>query len=125
MRKLSESLISLDRIDSSRQIGLLAWVGSTKIRRAHECALAECDALPTQIVIPASCPPRNSPSGKDSRDRRGSPPLRSSLDPRPSAVGPKSLTRSMAGYDSPVSVQFTTKALFHLVFSRSDRSDRP
>ena len=51
-----------------------------------------------QIVIPALCPPRNSPFDKGSRNRRGSPPLRSAPDPRRAAMGPKSLTRSLAGY---------------------------
>ena len=92
---------------------------------AHECALAERYALPLQIVIPASCAPRISPFDKDSRDRRGRPPLRSSLDPRPTVAGLKSCTRSLAGYDSPASVQLTPKDLFRLVFSRSDRRDRP
>ena len=79
--------------------------------------------LPMQIVIPASCPPRKSPFDKDSRNRHGSPPLRSSLGPHPAAVGPKSLSRVLAGYDSPARVQLTPKALFHLLFSRSDRRD--
>ncbi len=122
---LSESLISLDRIALMERIGLLARVGSTKIRTVRECALSERYASPTQIVIPASCPPRNSPFDKGSRNRRGSPPLRSSLDPQPSAVGAKSLSRSLGGYDSPACVQLTPKALFHLAFSRSDRHDRP
>ena len=91
----------------------------------RECAPSERYASPTQIVIPASCPPRNSPFDEGSRNRRGSPPLRSSLDPRPSAAGPKSLSRSLAGYDSPARVRLTPKALFHLAFSRSDRHDRP
>ena len=78
-----------------------------------------------QIVIPAPRPPRNSPFDKGSRNRRGSPPLRSSLDPRRAAMGPKSLTRSLAGYYSPASIQLTTKALFHLVSSRSDRPSPP
>ena len=78
-----------------------------------------------EIAIPALCPRRNSPFDKDSRNRRGIPPLRSSPDPLRVAMGPKSLTRSLAGYYSPASVQITTKALFHLVFSRSDRRDRP
>ena len=107
------------------RIGLLARVGSTKIRTVRECAPAARHASPTQIVIPASCPPRTSPFDKGSRNRRGSPPPRSSLDPRPSALGPKSLSRSLAGYDSPARVQLTPKALFHLAFSRSDRHDRP
>ena len=62
MRKLSESLISLDRIVSLRQIGLLARVGSTTIRTARECDLAERYALRMQIVIPASCPSRKAPA---------------------------------------------------------------
>ena len=86
MRNLPESLISLDRIVSSGQIGLLARVGSTKIRTACACALVERYALPMQIVIPASCPPRNSPFDQDSRNRRGSPPLGFSSDPGPSVV---------------------------------------
>ena len=122
---LSESLISLDRIALMERIGLLARVGSTKIRTVRECALSERYASPTQIVIPASCPPRNSPFDKGSRNRRGRPPLRSSLDPRPSAVGAKSLSRSLGGYDSPACVQLTPKVLFHLAFSWSDRYDRP
>ena len=78
-----------------------------------------------QIVIPASCPPRNSPFDKDSRNRHGSPPLGFSSDPSPSVVCPQPSIRSLAGYDSPVGVRLTPKALFHLVFSRSDRRDRP
>ena len=105
--------------------GLPARVGSTKIRTVRERAPSERYASPTQIVIPASCPPRNSPFDEGSRNRRGSPPLRSSLDPRSSAAGPKSLSRSLAGYGSPARVQLTPKALFHLAFSRSDRHDRP
>ena len=125
MRKLSDSLISFDRIVSSRRIGLLARVGSPQIGIVRQCALAERYALPMQIVIPASWLPRKSPFDKDSRNRHGSPPPRSSLGPHPAAVGPKSLTRSLAGYDSPARVQPTPQALFHLVFSRSDRRDRP
>ena len=125
MRKLSDSLISLDRIVSLGQIGLLARVGSPEIGIVRQCALAERYALPMQIVIAASCPPRKSPFDKDSRNRHGSPPLRSSLGPHPAAVGPKSLSRALAGYDSPARVQLTPKALFHLVFSRSDRRDQP
>ena len=107
------------------RIGLVARVGSTKIRTVRECAPAEHYASPTQIVIPARYPPRNSPFDKGSRDRRGSPPLRSSMDPLRSAAGPKSLSRSLAGYDSPARVQLTPKALFHLAILRSDRHDRP
>ena len=92
---------------SSRQLGLLARVGSPEIGIVRQCALAERYALPMRIVIPASCPPRKSPFDKDSRNRHGSPPLRSSLGPRPAAVGPKSLARSLAGYDSPGSVRPT------------------
>ena len=125
MRKLSDSLISLDRIVSLGQIGLLARVGSPEIGIVRQCALAERYALPMQIVIAASCPPRKSPFDTDSRNRHGCTPLRSSLGPHPAAVGPKSLSRSLAGYDSPASVQLTPKALFHLVFSRSDRRDQP
>ena len=88
MRKLSDSLISLDRIVSLGQIGLLARVGGPEIGIVRQCALAERYALPMQIVIPASCPPRKSPFDKDSRNRHGSPPLRSSLGPHPAAVGP-------------------------------------
>ena len=120
-----ECLISLVRIVPLERIGLLAWVGSTKIRTAPGCAITGRYAGPMQIVIPALCPPRNSPFDKGSRNRRGSPPLRSSPDPRRAATGPKSLTRSLIGYDSRSSVQFTTMALFHLVFSRGDHRDRP
>ena len=108
-------MISLDRIVALGQSGLLAHVGSTKIRTAHECALAERYALPMQIVLPASCPPQRSPFDRDSRNRRDSTPMHSSLGPRPAVAGPKSLSRSLAGYDFPASVQFTPKALFHLV----------
>ena len=125
MRKLSESVISLDRIVPLGQSGLLARVGSTKIRTARECALAERYALPMQIVLPASCPARKSPFDRNSRNRRDSTPMHSSLGPRPALAGPESLSRSLAGYAFPTSVQFTPKALFHLVFSRSDRRDRP
>ena len=97
VRKLSEAVTSLDRIIALGQSGLLARVGSTKIRTALGCALAERYALPMRIVLPASCPPRKSPFDRDSRNRRGSTPLHSSLDPRPTVAGPKSLSRSLAG----------------------------
>lgn len=120
-----ECLISLDRIVPLGQIGPLARVGSTKIRTAPGCALAGRYARPMQIVIPALCPPRNSPFDKGSRNRRGSPPLRSPPDPRRAAMGPKSLTRSLAGYYSPASIQLTPKAFLHLVSLRSDRPSPP
>ena len=125
MRKLSDSLISLDRIVSLGQIGLLARVGRTKIRTVCQCALAERYALLMQIVIPASCPKQINTFDRDSRNRRGSTSLRSSLGPHPATAGPISLAQSLAGYNSPASVQLTPKALFHLVSSRSDSRDRP
>ena len=82
MWKLSECLSSLNQIVSLGQIALLARVGSTKIGIVHLCAPAERYALPMHIVIPVTCPPRNRPFDRGSRNRRGGSPVRSLLDLR-------------------------------------------
>ena len=73
MRRLPESWISLDRIVSLGQIGPLARLASTKILTARLCAFAERHAIPLQVVIPGTCPARNSPFGKGSRNRHNCP----------------------------------------------------
>ena len=135
MRKLPEAWISPERIVSLGQIGLLARLGSTKILAAQECALAERHAIALQLATPATCPPRNSPFGKGSRDRRDSPARRTCPVPirhwnlrriryRP-PWEPKSLAWPLAACHSPAGIQLTPRTLFHLVFSRSSRHPRP
>ena len=126
---MPESWISPERIVSLGQIGLLERHGSTEILTVRECALAERHAKALQIVIPATCPPRNSPFGKGSRNRCDSPvPIRHCnlrwIRSR-RTWGPKSLARPLAACHSPAGAQITPKALFHLVFSRSTRPARP
>ena len=47
-------LISIDRIVSLGQVGLLARIWGAKILAAHTCTLAERQARPMRIAIPAA-----------------------------------------------------------------------
>lgn len=130
MRELPESWIRPEWLVSLGQIELLARLGSTKIltvrvrpRRTPRHTSASRDPshlsatkqpIRQRLAQPARRSGATHLSGTD-------PPLRSSLDPLPPAMGPKSLAWPLAACHSPVDVQLNPRTLFQLVFSRSTR----
>ena len=132
---LAESPISLDRVAWSGQPGR-----SAADSRHHDRDRGRVHLRQTQIVAcansdPSSWPPRNDALGNRSRPpgvrnlsrRAGLKPIRHGpAHWTCSRCGqPKSLTRSLVGWGSPLNDQLTPKALFHQASLRRDRLVRP
>ena len=135
MWTLAGSLSSLDWIAWPVQIGLLAADsrhpgldrGRVRLRRTQCAADANRDPSRLTAAYPASRKPL-------AGTRRRSPARRAHSKPscqrpprwtRSRRRQPESLTRSLAAYRSPPSVQFTPRVLIHQALSRSDRLARP